>query len=295
MLDLRDLHCLTALARHKHFARAADECGMSQPAFSMRIRKLEERLGTSVVKRGNRFQGFTEEGEAVVQHARKIMEDVRAMEQDLRSARGEVSGSLALGVIPTALGNAGLLAVELRKDYPEVTVRFETASSIAIQQGIEDGRFDAGITYAEGTSPDLMQVDPLYDEGYVLLAPSGLAPRQLGDITWAEAGELPLCLLEPSMQNRRIVDQTFEQVGIVPRVIAETSGFTSAIVMAVEGLAATVMPKVLIDSLGGFPNTVALPLVEPVQEKSVCLVTAYRDPGLPAVDAFRAVAIAYHK
>ena len=58
MISLRDLEFLSALARHRHFARAAEECGVSQPAFSMRIRKMEERLGTSVVTRGNRFSRF---------------------------------------------------------------------------------------------------------------------------------------------------------------------------------------------------------------------------------------------
>ena len=109
MLDLKDLQCLNALARHKHFARAANECGVSQPAFSMRIRKIEERLGASIVKRGNRFQGLTQEGEAIVRHARKIMDDVKLLEQEVRSAKGEITGALTVGVIPTALGFAGLL------------------------------------------------------------------------------------------------------------------------------------------------------------------------------------------
>ena len=72
MLDLRDLECLSALARHKHFARAAEDCGMSQPAFSMRIRNLEERLETQIVRRGNRFQGLTAEGELVLAHGRAL-------------------------------------------------------------------------------------------------------------------------------------------------------------------------------------------------------------------------------
>ncbi|HBS51352.1 MAG TPA: LysR family transcriptional regulator, partial [Rhodobacteraceae bacterium] len=91
MIDLRDLHFLTALARHRHFAKAATECGVSQPAFSMRIRKLEQRLGVSVVRRGNRFQGLTPEGEAVLHHARRILDETRALEEAFRSAGREVT------------------------------------------------------------------------------------------------------------------------------------------------------------------------------------------------------------
>ncbi|WP_068119506.1 LysR family transcriptional regulator [Tropicimonas marinistellae] len=290
MIDLKDLQCLSALARQKHFARAAKECGISQPAFSMRIRKLEDRLQTPIVKRGNRFQGLTEEGQMIVRHARKIMDEVKAFEHEVSSTRGEISGSLKLGVIPTALGYAGQLLIRLNREYPNIVVRIETASSLSIQQGIEDGRFEAGITYTDFASEDFLRVEPLYDESYVLLAPERLAPRRTGEITWAEAAEMPLSLLEPGMQNRRILDQIFERVGAEPHVIAETSGFTSAIVMVVEGLAASVVPSTLVESLGGFPGTVSLPLVDPVQTKSVCLVSALRETGLLTLEALRGVA-----
>ncbi len=291
MIDLKDLQCLSALARHKHFARAANECGISQPAFSMRIRKIEDRLQTSIVKRGNRFQGLTEDGMMIVRHARSIMDEVVLFEQEFRCHKGQISGALKLGVIPTAVAYVSLLNIDLHKHYPDVVVRIETASSLAIQQGLEDGRFDAGVTYCDGAPEDLLRVEPLYDEAYALLMPRALAPRDEGEITWVEAAQIPLTLLEPGMQNRRIVDQIFAQVGATPHVISETSGFTSAIVMAVQGLSATVLPRVLVDSLGEIANAVALPLIEPVQKKSVCLVSSIRETGLPTLEALRRVAV----
>lgn len=291
MIDLKDLQCLSALARHKHFARAANECGISQPAFSMRIRKIEDRLKTSIVKRGNRFQGLTEDGMMIVRHARNIMDEVVLFEQEFRCHKGQISGSLKLGVIPTAVAYVSLLNIDLHKQYPDVVVRIETASSLAIQQGLEDGRFDAGVTYCDGAPGDLLRVEPLYDEAYALLVPRAMAPREEGEIAWAEAAQIPLTLLEPGMQNRRIVDQIFAQVGATPHVTSETSGFTSAIVMAVQGLTATVLPRVLVDSMGEIANAVALPLIEPVQKKSVCLVSSVRETGLPTLEALRRVAV----
>ena len=289
MIDLKDLQCLSALARHKHFARAAKDCGISQPAFSMRIRKIEDRLQTSIVKRGNRFQGLTDDGNMIVRHARSIMDKVEFFEQEYRSSKGQISGSLKLGVIPTALGYAGHLLIDLRREFPNIVARIETASSLAIHQGIEDGRFDAGITYTDGAPADFLQVEPLYIETYELLVPFAIATRVNGAVTWAEAAKLPLTLLEPGMQNRRIVDQVFEHVGATPNVIAETSGFTSAIVIAVEGLAATVVPKGLVKSLGGSSGAATLPLIDPVVEKSVSLVTAIREEGMPILQALRSV------
>ena len=69
--------------RHHHFAKAAEKCGISQPAFSMRIRNLEDRLGVSIVRRAIRFQGLIEEGDMILQRARSILDDTKALEQQV--------------------------------------------------------------------------------------------------------------------------------------------------------------------------------------------------------------------
>jgi DNA-binding transcriptional LysR family regulator len=287
VISLRELEFLASLARRKHFARAAEECGVSQPAFSMGIRKLEEKLDTPIVKRGNRFQGFTTEGDALVRHARKIVDDVKILEQEFRSAKGEIAGKLVLAVVPTAVVFAARAVRTLRTTHPGVKVSIQTATSLAIQQGLESGLFDAGITYEEGVSRDLLRVEDLYTETYTLLAPGHLAPRRTGEVTWAEAAQLPMTLLEPGMQNRRILDKVFDDLGLIPRVDVETSGFIAAMVLASEGLSATVVPRHLIEALGQPEGTVALPLIDPVLDKNVTIVTPRRDPSLPTVDALR--------
>ncbi len=83
MADIRDLQLLVSLSRHKHFSRAADDCGISQPAFSARIRKMEEGFALPLVRRGNTFLGFTREGEVVLKWARKVLADVEGMRQEI--------------------------------------------------------------------------------------------------------------------------------------------------------------------------------------------------------------------
>ena len=287
MLDLKDLECLIALTRHRHFARAADQCGLSQPAFSMRIRQLEERLATQIVKRGNRYQGLTGEGETIVAHARTILDQVRALEEEVKAARGEIVGDLALGVIPTAAPYAGIVANWLKAKHPGIRLRIDTSTSLAVQQGVIEGRFDAGMTYREGASSDMLRIDPLYGEQYVLFAPRAMVGAKLTEIGWARAAELPLILLEPEMQNRRILDEIFAEAGAHPTVVAETNGFMAALVMAQEGMGATVVPRILAESLGIWERVLALPLVDPVIEKSVALVTPKRTQAIPMVEALR--------
>jgi DNA-binding transcriptional LysR family regulator len=281
MQDLKDLECLVALARYRHFARAAAACGLSQPAFSMRIRGLEERLATRIVRRGNRFEGLTREGERVLAHAKAIIGEVRALEAEVKAARGEIVGTLAFGVIPTAAIQAADLAQRLHARHPRVRTSIVTTNSFGVQQGVEDGRFDFGITYTDGAAQDLLHVRPLYDERYSLLAPAAMAGTR-ERIPWAEAAALPLILLEPSMQNRRIVDSVFREIGEVPRVVSETSGFLPAVVMAARGMGATVIPDALHEGLGRIDGLRMLPLTEPDIAKSVSLVTSRRRAAIPA-------------
>lgn len=287
MQDIRDLECLVALARHRHFAKAAAQCGLSQPAFSMRIRALEERLDTRIVRRGNRFLGLTPEGEAVLEHATGILRQVKALEDEVRAARGEVAGSLTLGVVPTAGAFAATLARDLRMRHPQIRTRLETATALNIQQGVDEGRFDAGLTYTDGVPTDLLGVLPLYSERYDLLMPPGLAADGVTSMRWQDAARLPLILLERDMQNRRILDQAFRDAEAVPHVVAETNGFMAAVLMAAEGLGATIIPRVLRDGLGTFRDLRALPLTEPDIAKDVSLVFRKRTKGLRTLDALR--------
>ena len=281
MIDLRDMQLLVALARHRHFARAAEECGISQPAFSGRIRNMEADLGVPLVKRGNRFMGLTREGETVVRRARALLADAEALRQEVAALKGTLTGRLAIGAVPTALSFAARIPAALRADHPGLTLEILSASSTAIRRGLEEFSLDAGITYIED-SPGFRAV-PLYEETYVLLAPPALAPRATGTATWAEAAALPLCLLTRDMNNRRIVDEAFAEAGTVPEPVMETNAFTAAFAQVASGAAATVAPEKLADSLPVGSGTVRLALAEPVVGRPIGLLTLDRDPVPPAL------------
>lgn len=253
----------------------------------MRIRNLEDTLGTPIVRRGNRFQGLTTEGDAILARARRIIGEVRGLEEEVRAARGDIAGDLTIGTVPTASAFAADIASWLRQEHPGIRTRIETATALAVLQGMDDGRFDAGLTYAEGVSEDLYELRPLYAEQYVLLATVAMLSKEDDQITWAAAAKLPLILLEQDMQNRRILDQVFRDVGAVPEIVSETNGFMTAVVMALAGTGATVLPKVLANALGPLDGARLLPLIEPDVEKTVALVTARGDKNIPVVEAIK--------
>ncbi|UWQ62808.1 LysR family transcriptional regulator [Leisingera caerulea] len=289
MIELKDLQLLTALARHQHFAKAAADCGMSQPAFSMRIRNLEGRLGLSIVRRANRFQGLTEEGMMIVRRGRSILDDAKALEQEIAASRGEVTGTLVLGVVPTATAWAAQLVDQVHHAYPRILARVEVTNSLAIQQRLYDGTIDAGITYTESMGRDLVTVQPLYEESYVLLAPEDMVAEHGDTISWAEAAELPLSLLDQQMQNRRILDRIFADLKLRPEIVSESNGFMASMVLAREGSAATILPRALMQALGELGGTRVLALVEPEQARPICIATLDRTPELTTVRALKEV------
>src|SRR3981081_2296950 len=98
------LEFFLALARERHFGRAAEVCGVSQPSLSSGIKQLEEILGVLLVQRGSRFQGFTPEGERTLDWARRIVGDARAMRQENQGLKGKLAGDVSVAAIPTVLG-----------------------------------------------------------------------------------------------------------------------------------------------------------------------------------------------
>ncbi len=285
MFDLRDMQLLVALAQQEHFARAASECGISQPAFSGRIRNMEKDFGVPLVKRGNRFLGLTREGEVVLQWSRKMLADAEGLRQEVAALKGNLTGRLAIGAVPTALSFIAQVPATLRAGHPDLTLEIMSASSTAIRRGLEDFSLDAGVTYIDEDAMPGFRVQALYDETYVLLAPPALTPHRTGNVTWAEAAALPLCLLTRDMNNRRIIDAVFADVGAVPKPVMETNSFTAAFSQVASGAAATIAPVKLADSLPLAPGTVRLDLVEPQARHRIGLITAERDPVPPSLTA----------
>ena len=282
MFDIRDMQLLVALERHGHFARAADDCGISQPAFSARIRNLELDLKSSIVLRGNRFMGFTPEGEIVLTWARKLLEDVDGMKQELTAARSVIEGSLRIGVIPTALAFAACLPAIIRVDQPKLKVEIVSASSVEIKRGLDNFSFGAGISYIEDALPPTITSSHLYDEEYVLLAPSHMVDDKKDEISWHSAADLPLCLLSKSMRNRRIIDEIFSDINVNVDPVLETNALTVSLAQVENGTAATIAPRIMVEIFGVGSNIKALDLVEPNIQKPIGLFLPHREPAPPA-------------
>src|SRR5690606_10315379 len=101
MITLRQLRYLEALARHRHFGRAAQDCAVSQPALSMQIRELERELGARLVERRAGDAALTETGHEIARRGEQILSAVSDLSDFARHRGGPLCGPLRLGVIPS--------------------------------------------------------------------------------------------------------------------------------------------------------------------------------------------------
>ena len=283
------LEMFIALANERHFGRAADVCGVTQPTLSSAIRQLEDQLGVQLVFRGSRFQGLTPEGVRVLDWARRIVSDMRALKAEMKVVRSGLSGNVRIGVIPTALPMVAELTAPVILRNPNVRVSILSRTSGEILSEIESLELDAGITYLDNEPLGRVAQVPLYTEFYRLLCAPGTPLAGRDRVTWAEVAEQPLCLLTADMQNRRIVNQHLAETGasVVPQV--ESNSTIALIAHVMTGRWASVVPTELAKlALAG--GLVAVPIVEPEAEHLVGLVMARRDPLTPVLAALLAEA-----
>jgi DNA-binding transcriptional LysR family regulator len=286
---IKQLVYLDALARERHFRRAADACNISQPTLSAAIAQLEAELGVMIVKRGRRFIGLTDEGELVVAHARRILADAQAMRESVEELRTGLRGVLRLGAIPTALPLVAHITAPFSRRYPNVKLTVLSLTSQEIQSRIDNFELDVGLTYLDNEPLANVKPKPVYHESYVVLFRNDSELAPLDTMAWAQAATLNLCLLTPDMQNRRIIDGIFRSVGHAPSPMIETNSIFNLCTHATIPGIASIVSRQLLDFFGVPPGTRAAPLVEPATTRTIGLIVADRDPVPPLARALFAM------
>jgi DNA-binding transcriptional LysR family regulator len=285
-MDIRQLQYLVALAREKHFTRAAKECGVAQPTLSGRIRQLEQELSVPIVERGQRFHGFTPQGERVLTYANVILDHWNTLQQEiatLRGTSGALTGHLSIGVIPSALPMAALITRAIQARHPSIELTVLSQSSIDILRQLEDFSIDIGLTYLDNEPIEGMRAEAVYMERYCLLVHADHPLGHASAVTWADAAREPLCLLTPENQNRRIVDRAFRAAGCAPMPRLETNSVINLCANVRLSRLASVVPEYFLEVFGPISDVRAVPLHEPMVEHSVGLVAVDRDPVSPLV------------
>jgi DNA-binding transcriptional LysR family regulator len=275
------LEFLLALSRERHFGRAAEACGVTQPTLSAGVKQIEGQMGVLLVNRGSRFRGFTPEGERVLDWARRIVGDTRAMRQEVNTLRHGLTGRLRIAAIPTALAMTASLTTPFRQRHPNVQFTIQSCTSIEVLAQLENLEIDAGVTYLDNEPLGRVTAIPLYRERYRLLTSADAPLGDRASVTWAEVAQVPLCLLTPNMQNRRIIDGLLRGAGGNPQPTLESNSMIVLFAHVRTGRWASVMPAKLAETLGLTETIRAIPIVEPEAVHTIGLVVPAREPMTP--------------
>lgn len=271
---LRQLEYLCALADHRHFGRAAEACHVTQPALSVGIRKLETELGLELVHRDRRYDDLTAAGKELVTWARRVLDTSATFTAEASRLRGELSGTLRLGVIPTALPAISEIATPLLTRHPAVDLELRSHPAAEIAGQVESFGIEAGVTYLEESLPAGLRGTEIFRERYVYLAPAGTIRK--ATMAWRDLDGIRLCLLTAEMQNRRFVEAALAAAGASPSVRIESDSISGLLSFAHSGWASVVSDAWL--RLFGVPEGMrAVRLVDPEVSHPIGIVT--RDSG----------------
>ncbi len=290
-MQLRHLRYFVTLARLRHFARAAEACGVSQPTLSAGLVALEQEFGRRLIDRDRRFEGLTPHGEAMLPWAQQILGAMGAMTAAV--AETPLEGPFTLAAIPAALPLVGRFGAVLLAANPDLVLSVRSSTSRAIDHALTALEIDAAITYLDQEAPAGMHAVPLASEDYLFLTRRGGRFDDRTAIGWDEAVAQDLCLLDESMLYRRLLDRALAARGHTVRPRATADSHVALFALVASGAFSAIVPDSYAHLLTGLDWARFVPLDPPEPVRRMGLIVLDRDPPLPRARAALAAARAF--
>jgi LysR family transcriptional regulator, transcription activator of glutamate synthase operon len=244
-MELRQLRYTEAVARHRHFTRAAEELHVAQSALSHQIRKLEAELGVELFERTSRSVIPTEAGQTVAARARRVLSEVGDISGEIDELRGLIRGRVAIG----ALLPAGDL------DVPDLLARFSEAHpgiEVGLREGtagdmlalLADDEVDAAFSLLSDELPPALAAEELSREEIVAAFPPGQAPRRRR-VRAAELAGRSLVTPRSGSATKHALDGFFAAAGEPLQVSLESGDVFLLRCLVSGGFGAAVLPRSL--------------------------------------------------
>ena len=245
-MDLRQLEYFVAVAKHRHFTRAAAELYVTQPALSQQIRRLEAELGLALLARTPQGVEVTDAGQELLHRAEAILAGVSAAREAMDEHAGVLRGSVR---VAAAAGEALRLPAELaafHREHPGVRIALRQGSSREVADLLRRGAADLAVLALEA-EPDGLDATPLAPEALKLIAAPGTLD---GTVEIAALRELPLILAERGTALREAVMAACADAGFGPIPPFEVGDPVTARFLAHSGLGASVVPASWLEQPG---------------------------------------------
>lgn len=294
-MTLTELRYIVAVARERHFGRAAEGCFVSQPTLSVGVKKLENELGTQIFERGGNEVSLTPIGEQLVAQAQRILDEVNSLKSLATQGRDPLVGPLKLGVIYT-IGPYLLprLVRQMIRQHPEMPLMLAENYTTKLLEQLRSGELDAAVM-AEPFDTTGLDIAPLYDEEFVVALPR--------DHPWAERKEIPSKDLHQETMlllgiGHCFRDHVMEVCPEAARYAQNSEGIQRTVEgssletirhMVASGLGVTVLPRLAVSGPAADPLLVILPFEAPVPSRRVVLAWRKSFARRVAIETLRQV------
>jgi LysR family hydrogen peroxide-inducible transcriptional activator len=296
-MTLTELKYIVAVARERHFGRAAEACFVSQPTLSVAIKKLEDELNVQIFERGTSEVSVTPIGEQIVTQAQRVLEQTLAIKEIAKQGKDPLVGPLRLGVIYT-IGPYLLptLVKQMIKRVPQMPLMLQENYTLKLIELLKQGEIDVAIMALPFPETGLM-VRPLFDEPFVVAMPAGHAWENRSRINADDLKQETMLLLGSGHCFRDHV------LGVCPELMRfsqnadgiqktfEGSSLETIRHMVASGVGITVLPRMSVMEVkphsGGVDAGLLsyVPFEDPVPDRRVVIAWRKSFTRMPAIEA----------
>ncbi|TCT38848.1 LysR substrate-binding domain-containing protein [Martelella mediterranea] len=294
VISLKQLRYFEALARERHFGRAAEAVHVSQPALSAQIMEMESALGVKLVERTRKQVILTRAGKRVLDHTQRVLAEMTALEQAARPRNRPLSGKFGIGIIPTVAPYLiPQLVPYLKAHYPDGEIALKEAVTDTLLDDLESGGLDAVIAALPLERETISTRELFTDRFFVAVArnESTLLTSPLSQTNFESERLLLLeeghCLREQALAVcQRTPNRNVVNVG--------ATSMTTLLQMVANDMGMTLIPEMAIAAETAHTPLSILPFAEPVPMRRIGLAWRRSDKRDRDMDALANAVIACH-
>jgi len=284
-ITVKQLKAFVAVAKTRSFAEAAELVYLSQPAFSISIKNLEETVGGALLVRTTRSLALTPEGEAFYPVAERLLADWDDAMLELHNLFSLQRGKLTIAAMPSFAGHQlPRVLGAYRELYPAINVTVHDVVAETVVDMVRSGRVEIGIAFYTENAADDLHFETLFEDRFVVALPKGHQLLDKEAITWNQMKDFPCIALQRPSSIRELIERTLEEKKFQLSIEFESHQLVTIIRMVVCGLGVSIVPSLCvpqIEQLGGEWR----PLKAPAITRKVGIFTRKRFPLSTAAGA----------
>lgn len=285
-MEISQLQYFQAVARVRHFTKAAEACAVSQSALSRSIAKLEEELGIRLFARRSRHVELTQAGEHFLYHVDRVLRELAEAKRELTQQETKGGGTVNVSFFHSFGGYLlPMLLAEFHAQYPEIRIKLNQHNSKFLMQQVESGKTDLCLCSTMTTAENIAWMY-LWSEELFVAVPKDHPLAQRGSVTLRDVEAEPLITLKPNYSLRTLVDQSFELAHSHPQIIFEGDDVNTLASLVAAKLGVSIIPNIPgVEHLG----IVYLPITFPVCKRAVGIAwntTKQLSPAAPTFQQF---------